>query len=207
MRGFTLIELMISMAIMLILSGILFARYPETVKRLTLANTTHTVALLIREAQVRGSAVDSVNSTLGGYGVYASLTNPTQLILFGDVVDGTVSRYQIATGDGLYQSGGSTPEAKTTVRLPTGYTIVKLCTGSGFPFTCSVTTTTLTISFIRPDPQPNIYVNASKATNFSAGCIELRSPLAPLPGHVRSVQVFNSGMIRTQVGKCDNSAS
>jgi hypothetical protein len=87
--------------------------------------------------------------------------------------------------------------------------------GTSFPFTCTTDNvppiTSLIISFTRPNPQPNIYINNSTSTNFSAACIELRSPRAPRPGdtvptgHIRSVQVYNSGMIRTATNKCDNS--
>lgn len=207
-QGFTLIELLVSLAIMITMTGILFARYPETVKRLTLSNMAHTTALLIREAQVRGSAVDSFNSSIGGYGVYMSTSNPDRIVLFGDVVDGTVSGYQILIGDGLFQNGNPIDETKTLTVFPKGYTITKLCIGSGFPFSCNTLNTppitTLTVSFIRPNPQPHIYINDSKSTNYSAGCVEIHSPLAPLGGHVRSVQFFNSGMIRTLTTPCDN---
>ncbi|MFA6608429.1 MAG: type II secretion system protein [Candidatus Paceibacterota bacterium] len=208
LKGFTLLELLVSLSIMLIMTGVLFMRYPETVKRLTLANMTHTTALLIREAQVRGSAVDSFNSSIGGYGVYMALANPNKLILFGDVVDGTLSTYQILVGDGLFQNENPVDETKTVTFFPKGYNVTKLCVGSGFPFICNTDNTppitTLTVSFTRPNPQPNIYVNDSKATNYSTGCVELHSPLAPLGGHVRSVQFFNSGMIRTLTTACDN---
>lgn len=206
-RGFTFLELMISMAIMLIMSVILFARYPETVKRLTLANATHVGALVVQEAQVRGSAIDSINSSLGGYGTYVTLTRPDRIVLFGDSVTSTLSPYQIYVGDGLYQS---TPvdEAKTTTMLPVGYAVAKLCVGTGFPFTCNASNVpainSLTISFTRPSPLPNIYVNNATSTAvFTASCIEFRSVLAPLVGHIRSVQIFSSGIIRTISTGCE----
>jgi prepilin-type N-terminal cleavage/methylation domain-containing protein len=210
-KGFTLIELLVSLGIMLTMTSILFFRYPETIKRITLSNVTYTVSLLIREAQIRGSAIDSSNGSIGGYGVYASLTNPNKVILFGDVVDGTVSPYQINVGDGIYQNVSPDDETKTITTLPSGFTVSKLCVGTGFPFICNDENTppitSFTISITRPDPRLNIYINNSKDTVYSAGCIELRSLLAPAMGHVRSVQVFNSGVIRTSNGKCDNSTS
>jgi hypothetical protein len=206
LRGFTLIELMVSMAIMMTMTGILFIRYPETIKRLTLANLTYTVALLIREAQVRGSAIDSENSSIGGYGVYFSLANPNKAILFGDSVDGTVSPYEIVIGNGLYDTL-PVNEAKTITTLPAGFSVSRLCVGTGFPFSCNSNNippiTTLTISLTRPDPKFNLYINDSKSILFSAGCVELQSPLGASLGHIRSVQIFNSGIIRTTNTKCD----
>ncbi len=209
-RAFTLIELMVSLAVIIVLTTILLYRYPETAVRLTLANASHTAALLVREAQVRGSAIDSINSSLGGYGVYVALAQSNRLVLFGDLVDSSIPKpYGIPVGDGLFQSGSPINETKTTTTLPSRYVISKLCVGSGFPFSCNGSSTpaitSLTISFTRPNPIPFIYVNNASTTNYSAACIELRSPQAPLSGHVRSVQVFASGMINTSVGKCDNS--
>jgi type II secretory pathway pseudopilin PulG len=208
-RAFTLVELMVSLSIIILLTTILLARYPETSVRLTLANVSHTVSLLVREAQVRGSAIDSVNSSLGGYGVYLALADSGRLILFGDTVDPTVPKpYGITIGNGTFEQESPFDETKTITTLPNRFTVSKLCIGEGFPFTCNANATpaitALTISFTRPNPIPSLYVNNSTSTRQSAVCIELRSPQAPLSGHIRNVQVFSSGMIRNDIGKCDN---
>jgi type II secretory pathway pseudopilin PulG len=207
-RAFTLVELMVSLGVVIVLTTILLYRYPETAVRLTLVNASHTAALLVREAQVRGSAIDSVNSSLGGYGVYVALAQPNKFVLFGDLVTSAIGPYGVAIGNGLFESA-SPNETKTTTTLPSRYVISKLCVGSGFPFTCNSANnpaiTSLTISFTRPNPVPSIYVN-NTGTTQPAACIELRSPQAPLSGHVRSVQVYSSGMIHTALGKCDNSS-
>lgn len=208
-RAFTLVELSISLAVVMVLTVILLSRYPETATRLTLANASHTTSLLIREAQVRGSAIDSANSSLGGYGVYVNLAAPSNLVLFGDTVDPAIPKpYGITIGDGIYETGNPINETKTTTTLPEGYLISKLCVGTSFPFTCNDLNTppitALTVSFTRPNPAPSIYVNNATTTNYTAACIELHSPQAPLSGHIRNVQVFSSGMIRTDVGACDN---
>lgn len=217
LKGFTLIELSISLAIMGMMMGILLSSYPETAIRLALVNVSHTASLLLREAQVRGSAIDSGNTTLdeespyGGYGVYVETTNPNDMVLFNDFVDLSGSKpFGLAVGDGLYQK--TTPnETNRLVVFPSGYYVSKICVSNDLPFVfkCngdnSPAINNLTISFTRPNPQPDIYINNSSAVNFSAACIELRSPRAPAVGHVRAVQIFNSGMIRTQTGHCDDS--
>lgn len=208
LRAFTLVELSISLAVITMLTFILLSRYPETATRLTLANAGHSLSLLIREAQVRGSAIDSVNSSLGGYGVYASLTSPSQVILFGDTVDASVPKpYGITVGNGLFESEVPLNETKTITTLPERYIISKLCVGTGFPFTCNGAHTppveSLIISFTRPNPAPSIYINNATSTSYGAACIELLSPQAPLSGHTRNVQVFSSGMIRNDLDTCD----
>lgn len=209
-RAFTLVELSISIAVISLLTVILLGQYPETAVRLTLTNVAHKVSLLAREAQVRGSAVDSANKSLGGYGIYVSLASPGQVLLIGDLVETTSQYNEITVGNGLYDF---TPvdEAKSLALFPSGYTISKLCVGTGFPFTCNTANTpsitSLAISFVRPDPRAVIYVNNTAGTPASAACIELRSPRAPLSGHIRSVQVYNSGRIVNVLGKCNNDPS
>ncbi len=213
-RAFSLLELSVSLAVMVTLMGILLARYPETAIRLTLSNIAHKTSLIIREAQVRGSAVDSRNSTLGtdspiaGYGLYAELSEPNKIVLFNDTVDSNVSKpYGLSIGDGLYQSGSPVDETSSITTLPNGYSVAKLCVLVASSYVCnsnySPNISTLTVSFIRPNPQPYIYINGSSSPNFSSGCIELHSPRAPQAGHIQSILVFNSGMIRTQTSKCD----
>lgn len=208
-RAFTLVELSISLAVIVTLTVILLSRYPETAVRLTLANVSHTISLLIREAQVRGSAIDSMNSSLGGYGVYVDMASTSQLVLFGDTVDPSVPKpYGITIGNGVYETGSPVNETKSTTALPDRYVISKICVGTGFPFTCTTdhdpAIAQLTVSFTRPNPVPALYINNATTTSYSAACIEIRSPQAPLLGHVRNIQVFNSGMIRNDLGKCDN---
>lgn len=211
LQGFTLIELLVSFSVMITLTGILLYRYPETTMRLTLANANQSTALLVREAQARGSAIDSAGSTIGGYGVHFDIASTSQITFFSDLVDsGIIMPNGIPVGDGLYQRSSLADETKTTTFLPRGYRITKLCVGTGYPFTCGSDNippiTSLTISFTRPNPQPGIYINDTNITNFPGACIELRSVRAPEVGHIRSIHIFNSGMIRTPSGDDNNGA-
>lgn len=205
-RGFTLIELLVSIGIMSIMTGFLLSSYPDSAIRMTLINSVQSVALLIREAQVRGSAVDSNNASLGGYGVRLVIPNTTtfsQAVLFGDIVNaGTLSPNGLPIGNSVYDA---TPidETKSTVTMPRNYSFAKICVGQS-PSTCYADVgTSLTISFIRPSPLPFIYLNDSTATNYARACIELHSPRAPDTGHIRSIEVYSSGMVRTILDACN----
>lgn len=208
-----MVELMISIAIMMLMTGLLLFNYPESAIRMTLINSVQTTALLIREAQIRGSAIDSVNSSLGGYGIYISLVGGNTLSsvkLFGDSVGlgngGGQSFYGLPVGNGLYET---TPidETNSTTVFPKDYKITKICVGqSPAPVCSSAENTALTISFVRPSPRPNIYLNATKdakGINYSKACIEFKSPIPYSIGHTRSVEVYNSGMIRTAIAACN----
>lgn len=213
-RGFTLIELAVCIVIIVVITSVVLASYPEGTVKITLANLNNKVALLFREAQVRGSAIDSGNSALavespiGGYGLFMSLSSPNSVILFADAINTLEPKpYGLSVGDGLYQT---TPinELFSTTAFPAGYTIAKLCVGSGFPYTCNASLapalSSLTVSFTRPSPQPVIYVNGNRSTLYNSACLELRSPRYPGAGHLRSIQIYSSGMIRTGLTPCDN---
>jgi hypothetical protein len=129
--------------------------------------------------------------------------------LFGDTVDAGASvGREIAIGNGLYETS-PVNETMSVLKFPNTFTVAKLCSGSGYPFICNDNATTsgpisnLTISFTRPSSEAHIYLNNSTTTEESVACIELHSPRAPRAGHVRSVEVYESGMIRTMVGGCD----
>lgn len=219
LRGFTLVEMMVSIAVMITLSTVLVYGYPDTAVRLNLANVNADIAFLVRESQLRGSAVDSASGVFGGAGSFFDMATPTQAILFGDALD--ISRpmpFGLPIGNGLYDGvydlgGGVTVnEARATTTLPEDFVISKLCVGAGVPFTCNELNVppiqTLTISYIRPSPLPHIYINGATSTDYTGGCIEVKSPEAPAPGeqlpsgHIRSVQVFANGSIRTFKGGC-----
>lgn len=213
LRGFTLVELAVCIAIIVIITSVVLVSYPEGSVKITLANLNNKIALLFREAQVRGSAIDSGNinqgaeSPIGGYGIFMSLSAPNSVVLFADSIDTLEPKpYGLSVGNSLYQI---TPidETYSTTIFPSGYVIAKLCVGSGYPYTCNTALTpaltSLTISFTRPSPQPTIYVNGNRSTVYSSACAELRSPRYPGTGHMRSVQIYGSGMIRTGLGPCD----
>ncbi len=205
-RGFTMIELVVSISIMVMMTGFLLFNYPESAIKVTLSNSVQSIALLLREAQVRGSAVDSIDSSVGGYGVYIKLSSTdtqSSVKFFADSVDvsGDISSFGLPIGNGLYEKS-PIDETSSVTLLPVGYKITKFCVGQSA--SChTANDDSLTISFTRPNPQPDIYLNGLKTTNFSRACIEVQSPgESDLPGHIRSIEIYNSGMISTKISPC-----
>lgn len=221
--GFTLVEVMVAMFIMSVSTGLLLSNYPDSTIRLTLLNSTHDLALLTREAQIRGSAVDSASASIGGYGIFIDSATATKSILFSDSINNINSiivknNAGLAIGDGLFDRGYSPSDTiKKTLTLNDRFTYKKLCVASSTaseyitdptkPFLCySVNTVpirTLTISFTRPSQVAHMYVNNDILNDFSAACVELYSPKSPIPGHTRSVRILHSGVITTSTKTCD----
>lgn len=216
-KGFTLIELMVALFIIAISTGLLLANYPESTVRIALLNYTHSYALFLREAQIRGSAVDSVNNTVGGYGVVVTTADPSKATLFSDSVVGLdlLNSAGLSIGDGIYDTDAAPDEIKNTINLKDGFTFKKLCVASStalqeiapYGFVCNTDNEphidSLTISYMRPSQDAHIYINNSTSTDFDSACIQLYSPKSPKDGNIRSVVVYHSGIISTIVGSCN----
>ena len=206
MRGFTLVELMVSIGIMAIVLGISISGAPSAIMRLALSDNTYQTELLIREAQLQGSAINSVNDTYGGTGVYFNLATSSQVIKFRDRVVIANPPKAIGIGNGLYDSA-SPDEKNATILMTNRNRISKLCVTSGIsPLTCydnSVSPLkTLTISFNRPKQTAHIYLDDVTSIDYTLACIQFDSLRAPDKGYVRSILVYKSGMITKKISTC-----
>lgn len=215
-KGFTIVELLVALVIMTLMTSVLLSKYPETVVRVGLTTSSTNLGLLVREAQLRGSAIDSVQSAIGGYGVFLSRASSSQAIVFGDIIDPSIpTPAGIGVGNGVYESAPIN-EMKTIDRLKSGYTYEKLCVGSStaplylapYGFICNESydpdIQNLTISFSRPSPFAHIYINNSTSTDFSSACVQVYSPKTPAEGHIRSLVVYHYGMVVSSASPCDN---
>jgi prepilin-type N-terminal cleavage/methylation domain-containing protein len=207
-KGFTLIELLVSIAIMSIILGITFSGGPQATTRLTLADNASQVELLIREAQLQGSAINSVNDSYGGVGVFFSKASSSQVLKFRDIVDPSI-RKAIGVGNGLYEA---TPidEAASTFKIRSNHRIGTLCVATSTSgLMCNTvndppeTIDTLTISFSRPKQIAHIYVNSSTSTDYTIACVQIDSFKSPAVGYVKSIYVYRSGMITKTNSVCN----
>lgn len=87
-RGFTIVEILMVMAIILILSTIILANYSAGQKELALQRAAHKLAQDIRRTQEMAmSSKDFGNPptpSKGGYGIYFNVNEPNHYILFAD---------------------------------------------------------------------------------------------------------------------------
>ncbi len=205
-RAFTLIELMVSVSIMTIVLGITLMQRPEATIKLSLADVISSAELMVREAQLQGSAVNSLNDTYGGAGFFLNLATSSQALRFRDRVDDSIPS-TLGIGNGLYES---TPlnEQTEILEFMRGNKIKKLCVSTGTStFFCNEENDpqirTLTISFNRPSPNANIYINSSKDINYVSACAQFESLKAPNQGHVRSLLVYRSGVVTKTLTSCN----
>lgn len=204
-KGFTLIELLVSVSIMAIILGITFSGGPQSVAKLALADNVYQVELMLREAQLQGSAINSVNDVYGGVGVFFDKATSSLVLKFRDRVDPNTQK-AIKVGNGLYDSG-PIDEKELTYRFTNNHKVGQLCVAtSTSPLLCGDSNippvTTLTVSFTRPKQIAHIYVNGATTTDYTMACIQFNAPTAPASGYVRSLYVYRSGMIAKEVGVC-----
>lgn len=177
--GFTFVELMVSFAIIGILSLVIIINQRDFDKTVNLKNIAHEISILLREQQSHATNV-LANETTDSYedtdrGVIINTTNPNNVTfqLF----------YDEGTNNGMYDSGDTL--ATGNIVVPSKYSIRQVCSfnydprstrniyclfpGFNYPGTgvgqtiCNGTSTTNisnmpTIVFARPLLQPKIHV-------------------------------------------------
>lgn len=92
-KGFTLVELLISLAVIIIILAITVPDFNKTRQTFNLSNTARKIALVLREAESNAISIVSLpdGTHPPGYGVYINTTNPKSVILFPDT-DGNKMR-------------------------------------------------------------------------------------------------------------------
>ncbi len=111
-RGFSTIELVVTIGILIVITTLIFASFPKFRQTVSLKRTAQEVALAIRQAQAYGLSTRGFQSAteekFPAYGVYFNKNFPDSFILFADVApqnnryDGSfedVQIFKIQTGD------------------------------------------------------------------------------------------------------------
>lgn len=85
-RGFSLIEMLVSLAVMLLIFGIVYPRYRVVARRSSLLSASYEASQRLREAQDLALSSEKVNGkTPDGYGVYFDMATPGLYRLYADL--------------------------------------------------------------------------------------------------------------------------
>lgn len=195
-RGFTLIELMVVMAIIGVVSSIVISNQGSFNKSIILANAAYDVALSLRSVESYGvGGRVAGNITNAGYGMHFQSASPESFILFADIAGGAScagEKPDCKIGDHMYTSGSD--QFMQTYTLGNGVTISRLCAYSGI--SCSAVSS-LDIVFTRPNPEA--FVTDGAGASYARGaCLTLTSP----QGGFRYVAVTSSGQITASATSC-----
>lgn len=141
-KGFTLVELIITIGIFMVIVSAILPNYGNYNKRVQFANASEDVVLELRQAQVYGVGVKKGTSSCGGlgvfdcsYGVFFS-RDANNIIMFADV-----------DGNRVYEAGDEIVE---TIQWKNSITISQLNCGLG------LCTNSASVTFHRPDPDAYI---------------------------------------------------
>ncbi len=164
-KAFTLIELVIVLAIFSVMTVLLFANSNRFGADTALTNSVYDTMLSIRQAQTYSVAVHSVDATSfrGAYGVHVDIDNPRRIILFADTsADGENYMVYNVDGDTIIRTDEIGKDLEISDLCGRGVDGNLLC-GKG----------SLDIAFIRPRPTAYMSTGITKYTEaricFSSG--------------------------------------
>lgn len=181
-RGLSLIELLVTIAVITIITTILLVNHSRFSGKILLTNLAYEVALSVRQAQVYGlgskeSPIGSSNFNVG-YGVHFESANPTYFIFFADLNNN--HRYDSAN------------ELLQRYKIRYGNRVSDFCSvTSGGVSQCSSqgAISYLDISFVRPNPDAFIFTNVG--SSYRSAFLTVSSA----QGFTKSVTVYSTGQI------------
>ncbi|MBI4812210.1 prepilin-type N-terminal cleavage/methylation domain-containing protein [Candidatus Falkowbacteria bacterium] len=167
-RGFTLIELIVSISVIAMMSGLFLANYHSANKRSELASAAQKTASDIRLAQQFSLGANEFNGAppAGGWGIYFDESSPDSYIIFADIDENR-----------NYDSG----EEHARVNLPVGVSIEEIEDSD-----TGIIITNASVVFLPPDPIT--YINNSSGNNVSI-------TLKDVNNSVKTVEVNFLGLV------------
>lgn len=222
-RGFTVIEMMISMAIISILATTMYGTYPSTNKFVSFTAGVSDFAAQLKEIQIYGASRGG--SAAKGDGVYLSNNAPYNYYLFQDKIDSSSTISGIGTSN--YVWDGPSIEATTSKTFLNGIMLTDICYGyetyEEYPsydvydpgrevlgFACGASGwKDVEIVFNRPKLDARITSNTflndfrTKYKNpHSNVCLEFTQPGLATTSQQRSIVVRSTGEIRVLQTRC-----
>jgi prepilin-type N-terminal cleavage/methylation domain-containing protein len=162
-RGFTLVEMVVVLAIITVITVIILSGQASFNRSLILTDTAYTVAFSARQAQsfgVSSRAVGAIRNA--GYGLRFDRSSPSSFILFADTTTGASVPASCPLGEagtperkpGNCRFDAQTDPLVDTYTFSRGFAVSKFCGLSGSTLYCSDSSSPLTsldIVYARPN--------------------------------------------------------
>jgi prepilin-type N-terminal cleavage/methylation domain-containing protein len=197
--GFTLVELLVSVAIVTLIMTIVIVNQSRYSEATVLSNTVSSLALAAREAQVYGVSVREVsagsNEFTAGYGLEFNLSGGTNDAYIGYADRG--AKNYMYDGDWSCPVGGLS-ECLYKTTLQSNLVISAICSiDTSDNEDCTLSRAAVT--FVRPDTDAHLALFSSSGfqlatTNIKAVRIKITSP----SNVTRSVYMYTTGQISIQ---------
>jgi prepilin-type N-terminal cleavage/methylation domain-containing protein len=179
-KGFTLLELTVVIAIIVLFSGIMLSNYRGGEREYALLRSAYKLAQDLRTVEKMAMASEMLPSTFdgvggfpkGGYGIYFQV-NSNSYILFAD-----------CNGDGKYEEGGSAASCSAASGVNSYPEKIKEFSLESKIKISNLSFNPLNITFFPPDPTIKITPSANPAT------ITLKND-----GKTKTVRINTAGLI------------
>lgn len=164
-RGFTLIEMIVVVGILVVITAITLANQGRFGERILLRNLAYDVALTFHEAQIYGISAKRIADTAFavGHGIAIDMNTPNVMTRFADV-------------DGNHVYNNPSTEFAGTYQFSRAYRIETICgETSGGSEVCGLQD--LFITFRRPEPDASVFgTYASVLGQYAGARIIIISP-------------------------------
>jgi len=165
--GFTLIEMITSVSLIVIITAIFIANYSSSNKRSDLIMTAQKLVADIHAAQNNTLGLIKYGNEVppGGWGIHFDENDPLEYTMFADLDrPASTEPPEIYPADAGFMSYSSTTEGDIdkgarVVKLPQGISIIGLDMGNP-----SDDSNIANVSFLPPDPKTNIFDGVSTST-------------------------------------------
>jgi prepilin-type N-terminal cleavage/methylation domain-containing protein len=175
--GFSLIELMVTIAVMTLVTGAIMLKYSSFNGVVILRSQAYELALDIRTAQTYGVNTKGASDAFrGAYGIYFDKADPNQYVLFQDQNDNQ-----------KYDSGEAIGKTYT---IDSRFEISDICTTKSDTQDCSGNQAS--VSFQRPDFDAKISSDKSATGNSQ---LDITVSVVGNSSLYRVVRVYSSGQI------------
>lgn len=172
MLGFSIIELIVAISILVIINAVIFASYPKFQQSISLRRTSQEIASTIYQAQTYALSVKEFQGQFPGYGVRFDKNLPDSFTLFADI-----------NGNKSYDVDSEKVEE---FKIQTGDKISEICGVNEGGENCSLNITD--IIFLRPNP---IIILTDGSNFFSNVKIKIKS----IQGEEKTINIWLSGQI------------
>lgn len=214
-RGFTVTELLVSIAIMLIITTMVVSNQKQFGSGAVLKNIVNNISLTLREAQIYGISVKQIgthtanttNAFSSGFGLHFNINatptgDNTAYIFFVDK-DPNLDPKVAPNPDNMYGSGISCPTVSTSecldkIVLGQGHTVSDICTIRSGTEECFYNS--LDITFKRPAVEASLIFDANQgnSSGLNVACVEISAP----DGKKNSIVVYTTGQISIKGMSC-----
>jgi len=192
-RGFTIIEMVVSLGIFAFMTAFLVAKYGTFNQSVLLTNLAYDTAITIRNAQASALNVQGAASTTGAtslsfinaYGVHFAGSTPVNQFIY------YVNTAPMGSSPAMTYGPGA--QTLTVYTMQTGNSITSICTQQENPCLSADAATSLDIAFQRPNP--DAIITAYSATNGTTTPTYAQISITAIDGSVRMISVRSTGQI------------